>query len=292
MEVLTNVSLDVPKMKRIVESVGACIAWGGALNLAPADDKFIRVEHPLNIDAEAQLLASIIAKKKSVSSTHVLIDIPVGRGSKVHTVAQAKRLKRKFQRLGKELGMKVKAVVTDGSQPIGNGIGPALEARDVLYVLRNDYRQPFDLRDKALMLAGLLLEMAGRARRGKGRQVAEQLLNSGKAYDKMVQIIRAQGGKEKSPDDIPIGKYRADVKARRKGTITHISNITISRTARRAGAPMDKGAGIYLYKHAGERVEKGDIIMSIYSNNAERLKYAVEFLNSQHGVFIDRKPSA
>lgn len=289
MEVLANVDMSVEQMQKMVEQIGACIVWGGALNLAPADDKFIRVEHPLNIDAEGQLLASILAKKKSVSSTHVLIDIPTGVGAKFESPKDAKQLKRKFETLGAELGMHLQCMLTDGSEPIGNGIGPALEARDVLYVLRNDQRQPLDLRRKSIMLAGVILEMAGQARKGKGAELAEHLLESGRANDKMLKIIKAQGGKPISPDEIPVGKFKAQVRASHKGVVSHISNVAISRTARRAGAPRDKGAGIYLYKHVGQLVQKGDLLLKIYANNEDKLQYAIDFFMEQRAITVDPK---
>jgi len=80
MEVLCDVTIPLPKLKKILMRVGGFIVWGGAINLAPADDKIIRVEYPLEIDAEGQMLASIMAKKASVSATHVLIEIPVVEG--------------------------------------------------------------------------------------------------------------------------------------------------------------------------------------------------------------------
>ena len=152
MEVLAHVSFGIKKMKRIVEKTNACIVWGGALNLAPADDRIIRVERPLSIDAESQLLASIIAKKESVSSTHIIIDIPVGKSAKVKSRNEAVALKRKFEEIGKRLKKKIRVLITDGSEPIGNGIGPCLEARDILKVLRRENDRPVDLEKKSVNL--------------------------------------------------------------------------------------------------------------------------------------------
>jgi len=146
MEVLADVSMPLKKIKKIVEKINGCIVWGGAIKLAPVDDKIIKVEYPLSIDAESQLLASIMAKKLSVSSTHILIDIPVGKGAKIESKDRAFVLKKDFKKLGKRLKKKVKVIITDGSAPIGNGIGAMLEARDVLWLLKNDKRGPYDLK--------------------------------------------------------------------------------------------------------------------------------------------------
>ena len=123
MECLAKVELSESKIRQIVRETGACIVHGGSMNLAPADDKIIDVEHPLSIDAEGQLLASVMAKKYSVGANHVLIDIPMGRSTKARTRGEAKHLKKMFELIGKKLGINVRVIITDGSHPIGNGIG-------------------------------------------------------------------------------------------------------------------------------------------------------------------------
>ncbi len=275
-EVLTNVIIPISEMKSIVTKTNGCLVWGGSLNLAPADDKIIRVEKPLGIDAKSQLLASVMAKKASVSATHLVIDIPAGRGAKISMGREAKLLKRDFENLSKKLGIKAKVVITDGTQPIGNGIGPALEAKDVLYVLRDELQAPQDLKEKSLMLAGLLLELGGKARRGEGKALARDILESGKAYNKFIEIIRAQGGREIMPGKIELARFRKSIKAVKSGKIASIPNESISKTARVAGAPANKGAGIYLYRHVGDRVRIGERLFTIYSDSRLKLKFAVK----------------
>lgn len=274
MEVLADVSFSIKRMAKIVNRVNGCIVWGGALNLAPADDKIISVEKPMGIDAESQLIASIMAKKLSVNSTHILIDIPVGKNSKIEHKSEALALKKKFEVIAKEIRKHVKVIITDGSEPIGNGIGPALEARDVLYVLTRDSRRPLDLEKKGIMMAGCIFEMLG-IKEGKKRAI--EILNSGKAYKKMQEIIKMQNGNQNiNPDRIPIGKYRFDFKARKSGFVKGINNYSVSRIARIAGAPIDKGAGIYLYKHVGMRVKKGEAVFTVYAEDGQKLDYAVD----------------
>ena len=113
-----------------------------------ADDKLIRVERLLNLDPQSQLIASIMSKKLAVGSKFILIDIPFGEGAKV-TKSQALVLKKKFKGIAKHFKLHVEIILTDGSQPIGNGIGPLLEAEDVMAVLRNDPLAPEDLRKKS-----------------------------------------------------------------------------------------------------------------------------------------------
>ena len=276
MEVLAPVKLSLKQMRKVLKKTSGCLVWGGALNLAPSDDVIIRVERPLGIDARSQLLASVMAKKASVSATHVLIDIPVGKGSKIEDITQAISLKKSFLALGRELGMVLEVVITDGSQPIGNGIGPSLEARDVLWILKNDPRAPADLREKSLMLAGRMLEMGGKAIKGKGIEKASFLVESGKAYEKMVEIIKAQGGKVFEPDNIAVGPYTYDVKSETSGVVAHIDNRLISKIAHAAGAPQDKAAGIYLHVHKDGVVKKGQILFTIYAQKKHKLDYAIE----------------
>ncbi len=286
MEVLANVSASMERMKKIVEKTNGCMVWGGSLNLAPADDKIIRVEKPLSIDAKSQLLASVMAKKASVSATHLLVDIPAGKGSKIVSREKARRLRKDFINIGKKLGMKVKVIITDGREPIGNGIGPALEARDVLWILRNDKRGPKDLRKKALKMAGLMLEMGGKARKGSGFKMALDIIKSGRAYKKMAEIIKAQGGKEIEPGKIKLAPISYDYLAYKSGVIKEISNRAISKIARIAGAPEDKGAGIYLHKHANGKVKKGDILYTVYSQSKDKLVYAKDALKKIENIII------
>lgn len=277
MEVLANVSFPIKKMKEIILKANGCIVWGGSLNLAPADDKIIAVERPLEIDAESQLLASIMAKKYSVSSTHILIDIPVNKDSKVKSKFEGLRLKKEFEKIGKRLRKHVQVMITDGRQPIGNGIGPALEARDILWLLKRDPRRPLDLEKKCLIMCGKIFTMIGVK---NGYKKALDILNSGKAYAKMLEIIKAQGSREIAAEDVKIGKFSHDICSSRSGRVKDIENLSVSRIARIAGAPHDKGSGIYLYKHIGEKVKKGEKLYTIYAENEHEFEYAKDVAKS------------
>ena len=283
MEVLANVVFPIKKMKEIILKTNACIVWGGALNLAPADDKIIAVERPLEIDAESQLLASIMAKKHSVSSTHILIDVPTGKDAKVKNKIGALKLKKEFESIAKKLKKKVKVLITNGTQPIGNGIGPALEARDVLWLLKRDPRKPIDLEKKCLMMCKNIFSMIGVK---NGYKKSLQILNSGKAYAKMIEIIKAQNGKEIVAEDIKIGNFCCDVLSKKSGIVKEIDNMIISRVARIAGAPHDKGAGLYLYKHVGHKVRKRERLFTIYSEAEHEFEFAVEFAKKNNGFLV------
>jgi len=279
MEVLANVTFNIDELRSIVLKAKGAIVWGGGMRLAPVDDKLIRVRHPLSLDPEGMLLASILGKKKSVGAEYVVIDIPVGRGVKVPYLERGNDLAKHFLRVGARLGMKIEALITDGSEPVGNGIGPGLECIDVMQVLSG--KGPDDLRHKSLLMAGKLLERCGKVGDGKGYAVAEDLLNSGKAQRKFREIIELQGGNPNVREsDIKIGHYTHVVTSDVAGSIFHIDNKVMSKIARIAGAPRDKGAGVLLHRVRGDRIEKGDSIFTIYAESEAKLDFALKALKS------------
>ncbi|MFA6489886.1 MAG: AMP phosphorylase [Candidatus Micrarchaeia archaeon] len=277
MEAICDVSFEVDEMREIVQKSKGCVVWGGALKLASADDKLIKIRNPLSLDPKGVMLASILAKKKSVGAEYVIIDIPIGRGAKILEKVEAKKLGDDFINIGKRLGMKVEVMITDGSEPIGNGVGPSLECIDVLNVLNND--GPADLRDKSCQLAGSLLEMTSKVKKGRGAQVADELITSGKALEKFREIVELQGGKPNiQVSDVPDAKYKYDVKAEHDGRIYHIDNKMISKVARAAGAPNDHAAGVLLKRERGDRVKKGDVLFEIHSDSETKLDFAIKAL--------------
>ncbi|MEM2092212.1 MAG: thymidine phosphorylase, partial [Candidatus Bathyarchaeia archaeon] len=259
-------------MREVVEKTNGCIVWGGALDLAPADDIFIRVEHPLSIDP--LLLPSIMSKKKAVGANLLVIDIPTGRGTKIKTIGEADLLAKDFIELGRRLGIKVQCAVTYGEQPVGYAVGPALEAMEALNTIMGK-SQAYDLIDKATHIAGILLEMSGRVN-GGGDKIAMEILRSGKAERKLREIIAAQGGDPNiKPDDIALGSERFTVCSKRDGVILWIDNASIVEAARLAGAPKDKGAGILLHKKIGDKVSEGESLVTIFAERGSKLERAI-----------------
>ncbi len=271
MEILAEVDLSPDTMHRIVRKQRGCIAWGGTANLAPVDDILISVERPLGIDSQSQMVASILSKKIAAGSTHLLIDIPIGPAAKVKQMRQAMRLRKLFEFVADQMGIHLEVVVTDGSQPIGQGIGPVLEARDVLRVLENHPDAPQDLRQKSLHLAGRILEFDPDIRGGQGYAIARDILESGRAFEKMQAIIDAQG---KQTRRYMPGSLVYEVTAPTPGTITAINNYLLSRIARMAGAPMDKGAGVDLLKKIGDSVDTGDILYRVHAEFQADFQFA------------------
>ncbi len=276
MEVLANVDLSLEQMRAVVEKENGCLAWGGSLALSPADDIIISVERPLNIDAVGQMIASILSKKKAAGSTHVLIDIPVGPTAKVTTMSRAVNLKKLFEFVGEKMGMTVEVLVSDGSQPIGRGIGPVLEVQDVMAVLSGSPGAPQDLREKCIKLAGRILDFDPKLRGGEGRKVAEQILSSGQALEKMKAIIAMQG--EKAPKQV--GAVVKEALAPSSGTIAAMDNQQLASCAKLAGAPVDQGAGLYLLKKNGETVKAGEPLFRIHAEEDADMGYAWDYWQS------------
>ncbi len=284
MECITNVEFSVEEIKRIISKVGACLVWGGALGLAPADDKIIQVERLLYLDPEAQLLASILSKKISVGATHLVIDIPCGKSAKF-SPEEGKELAKKFDYLCSKFKIKCRTVITNGSEPIGNGIGPVLEILDVISLLNRDENRPLDLEEKSLNLAAALLELTGKAKNGRGFKLAYKILDSRMALKKFEEIIKAQNGSEK-PKKLGLGKYKKEILSPKAGTIKEIDNKKINSIARIVGCPADKGAGIYIQKHCQSRVNKNEHIATLYAENEKKLNYGLRLFNELEPIKV------
>lgn len=277
MEVMTMVNLTMAQIKRVVEKEGGCIAWGNTAKLSPADDILIRVEKALDIDSEGQLIASVLSKKVAAGSNHIIIDVPIGETAKIRSIEAANELKVEMEKVAFAIGIKLKIVITDGSQPVGKGIGPALEARDILSVLRNEANAPVDLKERAILLAGELLELSGKVDLDTGNQKAREILESGEAYTKFMAICLAQG-KFIEPK---LAQYKHEIRAEYDGTIIKVDNRRLAKIAKLAGAPSDKEAGIDFLAPIGSEVKKGQILYIIYAESRGELDYALEYYNSQ-----------
>ncbi len=286
MEVLARVDLGVDEMKEVVNACHGCLVWGGHVNLSPADDILISVERPLSVDTREQMVASIMSKKIAAGITHLLIDLPVGPAAKVANAMDAMRLRKLFEFVGDHFGIAVEVITTDGRQPIGNGIGPVLEAQDVMAVLASAPGAPVDLKEKSLRLAAHLLEYDPELRGGSGYTRARELLESGAALKQMHKIIDAQGTSGCRTD---LGALSADIPAPRDGVVQAIDCLRLNRLARSAGAPIDKGAGIKVFKKIGDRVEKGEPLYRIYAYDASEFELAVGGAKANAGYVVDGK---
>lgn len=273
METMAPVDLDVAAMRHVVEREGGCIVWGGSVSLSPADDILIRVERALDLDSPAQLVASVLSKKLAAGSTHVILDLPVGPTAKIRDTSAAKELAALLEAVGRETGLEVRSILTDGLQPVGAGVGPALEARDVLSVLRREAGAPADLAERACALAGALLELAGVTAAGEGAPHARQIVEDGRAEAKFMAICQAQGG-FREPGLAPLTH---DLVAPIGGVVRSIDNRSLSRLAKLAGAPAAQTAGLAMRVKLGQSVQKGEPLLRIHAEARGELDYALAF---------------
>ncbi len=275
MEVLAKVNLTAKEVTKIVNKVGGCIAWNEYLNIAPADDVIIKIEEPLSFESLDKVIISIMAKKVAIGATHLVLDIPVGKTMKIQHFYDAEKVREKFKQLSRNFKINVVFDVNETLEPAGRGVGPALEARDVLYVLEQTPERPLKLEAKALRLAGKLLGLcyADMGIKKSGEDEARRILTGGAALKKFKEIVKAQKGDDQiSSDTLKIKSHKLEVHSPRSGKIREINNYNVNTLAKILGAPIDKYAGIYLFKKIDEFVEKNEPIMLFYASDKYRLK--------------------
>ncbi|HOX35908.1 MAG TPA: AMP phosphorylase [Methanoregulaceae archaeon] len=296
MEVLAPVEFSASEVQQMTEKAGGVIVWGGATNIAPADDRIIIQEYPFKIDARGQMLASVMAKKYAVGANLVVIDIPVGPHTKMATIQDGRKLAREFIELGERLNMRVECALTYGDIPVGHSIGPKLEVIEALRVLEGA-TEPNSFIQKSIALAGIALEMSGKAARGTGVVMAQDLLSSGKALEKFRKIIEIQGGDPNvRSSDIQPGEFQFVVNAQTSGYVIEMNNKSLITLARIAGAPHDSGAGILLHAKKGTLVKAGEPLFTIYADRNWRLQKAIEEGRRLlpvlvEGMLLDRIPA-
>ncbi len=286
METMAPVELDTEAIRRVVEREGGCVVWGGAVKLSPADDILIRIERALDLDTEGQMIASVLSKKIAAGSTHLVIDLPVGATAKVRTRESAEAASRGLVDVAQTFGLTTRVVVTDGAQPVGRGIGPALEARDVLAVLQGKPAAPGDLRQRAVALAGALLELASTAPAGGGEALAATALDDGRAWAKFQRICEAQGGMRTPPRS----RQQRPLLAPAPGRVHAIDNRRIARLAKLAGAPDDKAAGVDLHVAVGDPVAARQPLCTVHADSPGELAYALDYAAANPDIIAVREP--
>jgi len=283
MEVLAPVTFTSSQIKKIVKKTGGCIVWGGHLGLAPADDVIIQVGRPLGFEPFDKIIISIMAKKVAIGATHLVLDIPVGPTVKIRHFKDAELIAKKFKYLGRKFKIKTTIDINQALEPAGRGIGPVLEVRDVLQVLEQKKNRSLVLEQKSLRLSGKLLDLCFADMKGKkgvsGEEAAREILESGKALEKLREIVSVQGGKTNfSSDRLKLGKYKGNVRSQKKGKVISVDSHQMTIICRILGTPDDKKAGICLEKRIEEKVDKNDILYIMYSSSQRKLKEAKETL--------------
>jgi len=280
METLAPVDLTLAQLHKVIDRENGCVAWGGAMRLSPTDDILIRIERVLDLDGEGQMVASILSKKIAAGATHLVLDLPVGPTAKIRSVEAARRLSAALSDVAQSFGLHTRILQSDGTQPVGRGIGPALEAFDVLAVLQGNADAPPDLKERAETIAGALLELGGVAREGHGAALAAATLASGSAWAKFQRICDAQGGM-RTP---PVARQTRDITAPRTGVIDRIDNRRLSRLAKLAGAPEDKAAGLKILARIGEQVVEGQPLLTVHAETSGEIDYALDYARNNPDI--------
>ncbi len=283
--VLANVNIDEDKLRQLIkENRGAIVDYNN-LAISTANKIIASVERSIGITQQQHIIASILAIKLAAGVTHLVLDIPVGATSRIKSTAEAMRLRKLVEYVGDMLNIEIDAVITDGSEPIGNGIGAVLEARDVMKILRNKEDAPQDLLEKSLFLAGRILEFDPKLRGGQGYHVAKEILTSGRALEAINRIIYAQG---KAPQ-AQLGHLTRDIVAAKAGVIESIDNQRITRIGILAGAAQYSGAGLDLLKKVGDTVEQGETLYRIHSVSTNDFAFANSIVDGNNGYEISSR---
>ncbi len=282
-EVLMQSELKKADIVRLVEEHGCCLAWNGNLNLAPANDRIIKVSAPIGIEPYARMISSIMAKNYAMGVSHCLIDIPVGPTAKVTNQKDAKKMAKRFKTIGNALGIKTEATITKAIQPIWNWVWAVLQVREVLRILQQHPERAHDLEEKALDLAAQLLVLCWVTTFYKSAyKMAKDQLVSGKAWEKMRDVIRAQNGKNPdiNSEELELWQHSFEVYAPADWKVKAIDMKHLNMVARMLWAPSDLTAWIYLCKKLGDKVKKGEIIMICYGYSESKLWMAKDFLDT------------
>ena len=273
MQALTNVNLSLAQMYKVVEKENGCIAWGGAMKLCPADNSILKVKRALGVDSEGLMIASILAKKAATGITHCVIDIPNINSAKAHTIYDPISMVLRLKEVADYIGLNVETICFNGVQPVGFGIGPSLEARDVLSVLQNNSAASKDLRKRAISIAKEIVRLTWNIEKQPAEDLVVKKIDSGAAFTKLINICEAQGGFHEPVQ----ANYRKTIVSASTGIISEIDNQIMARIARLAGAPDEAEAGIDLKIRLRECIEKGQPLFTIHANSAEQLNCAYEY---------------
>jgi AMP phosphorylase len=285
--VLMDISFSKKQIMELVKKNNTCLIRGGGLDLAPADEKLIKVAYPLSMQSYSRTIISIMAKKYAMGINHSLIDIPVWPSAKVPDMKTAKRLKQKYEYVGKKLWMKVKVEITPALQPIGAGIGAVMQVREVLRVLQQHPARPMDLEKKSIHLCAKIIEMVGMAKGKEAEKLAYGQLISGQAWKKMQAIISAQNGNPNvTSEGLKLAKIKKDILAEKTGKVKYIDMKVVNVVARTLGSPLDLQAWLYLHKKLGDVVQKGEKIYTMYANDEGKIKLAKELLDQRKMYMI------
>ena len=269
-------SLTNQQMHDQLDKVNAVICAAGA-GLAPADKKLYALRDVTGTVEAIPLIASSIMSKKIAEGTSALVlDVKVGSGAFMKTLDRAKELAQVLTQLGADAGVKTSALLTDMSTPLGRKVGNALEVEEAVEVLAGGGSK--DLIDITVALATEMLRLSG-----KTDVDVAAALNDGRAMDKWNEMIRAQHGDPTAK--MQVAKHEHVILAEASGFVNELDALAVGTASWRLGAgrarkedPVQFGAGIVIHAKRGEKIEKGQPLLTLYTDESERFERAIEAL--------------
>ncbi len=279
LESIMKMSFCIDELYKFVENENAFMVWGGGIDLAPADDKIIKVQKQIGIESSDKVISSIIAKKIAQGITHMVLDIPYGKYAKVKSKSEAIEFSHKFRDLASKFGIRVVDHIRQVFGIDGNALGPNLEIREVLKIFEADQTCSHLVLENSLIMAAKVIELSNLAPAGAGIDIAKDIFTSGKAEEKFRKIVEMQGGKANlHSENISIGHIQVDINSDRSGDVAYIISRKAFEICKALGNPHIKEAGIYFWKKPGDSVRVGDKLMTLYAKNDGRMNLALKVL--------------
>ncbi|WP_290663814.1 thymidine phosphorylase [Ignavibacterium sp.] len=283
-------NLNLTEYKNVLKKTGAVLI-GQTKEIAPADKLIYSLRDvTATVESIPLITGSIMSKKLAEGIDALVLDVKTGNGAFMREIKDAEQLAYSLYNTAKAFGKKCVAFITDMNQPLGNYIGNWLEVYESIQVLRDGKKN--DLTELSLILAGAMIYLGKKAETFEdGIEKAITLLNSGKAFDKFLELVKVQGGDIsyiKNPDRYPKSRYHKKIKMLNDGFISFIDTYEIGMAAIDLGAgrlkkedKIDPKAGIIFNYKLGDKINKGDVIAEVFSDSNEKINLAEKrILNS------------
>ena len=288
-------TLEIEDFIKQVNDIGVAVI-GQSGNLAPADKKLYALRDvTATVDSIPLIAGSIMSKKLAAGNDAILLDVKTGSGAFMKTIDDSIKLASAMVSIGKHAGKNTLALITEMDIPLGHMIGNSLEVKEVCEILQG--RGPKDLREVAINLAANMLFLAKKGSLEECKQLAAKALDDGQAFNKLCEFVEAQGGDIsylKDPSKFAMAKHIYEVKAPVGGNIHRmdtegigIASVVLGAGRKTKEDDIDFAAGIELVKKTGDKVERGDVLAVLYTNNDKSIKEAEKMLLESYTIDED-----
>ncbi|MCR5082792.1 MAG: pyrimidine-nucleoside phosphorylase [Parasporobacterium sp.] len=291
-----RVELSSEEFRKQVEKIGVAVV-GQSGNLAPADKKLYALRDvTATVDCIPLIASSIMSKKLAAGAKTIVLDVKCGSGAFMKTLEDARKLADEMEKIGKNCGRNVVAIITNMDIPLGNAVGNALEVKEVIDLLKGN--GPEDLKEECVCLCSNIIALEEKISIDEAKKKVEEVLANGKAFEKFKEWIKAQGGNInmiENPELLPSTDYIYELKAEESGYLTAMDAEKIGTASVLLGAgrekkddPIDYGAGIIIKKKPGDKVDKGDVLAVLHASDEKKFGDAAKTYVS--AISISDKP--